>query len=124
MQAYRENAGSSLPEEIIAGSAIARLLWLRRGTRDGWRIDDLALRLGCSPAICLRRLATLDSTLAGQSWSVERWTECDDMGERRACCSLIGPGCPRPAARTLAQLDEGGPEMISLSDLAEIERLA
>ena len=124
MQSYTRNSGAALSTELLSGNAVARLLWARRGTRDGWKLADLSARLRVVEATCLRRLAVLDGTLAGggRSWSIERWKEVDAFtGQRFSCVTLVGPGCSRPQLRTIPTYLEGGPDIISLDDLAQLE---
>jgi hypothetical protein len=123
MQTKRTNPATALPADILRGSAVARLLWARRGTRDGWRLDELAARLRSTQPIMERRLAVLAGLLARLPWGLEFWSERDQIGELVKSVTLVGPGCPRPPARILRDLDDNGPELISLSELAALEEM-
>lgn len=114
MQSYRANAdcGTPFPAECLRGSAVARLLYARRGMRDGLTVAELAVHLSRPALAITHQIAILARALArgGSGWQV--W--CDGVPEAYGVAS---PRCPRPAERQLPVLHE--PTLISLSDLLE-----
>lgn len=108
MTPYRPGLPPKLPAEVNAGSAVGRLLFAHRGTRDGLTTVELASALFRPEAMVLRQLAALIAALArlGSSWRV--WQDGDAWG-------LECPVCPRPAARQFPKLGE--PQLVSIEDL-------
>lgn len=125
MQLLRSNVvRPGLPEEVRAGSAVARLLWAHRGQRDGLTLAALCGSLGRRPAAVLAQLAALRGALAhlGSPWALERWVEPDALtDEPTQHWLLTSPWCPRPPRRTVVQLGADGPDLVSLEELAEDE---
>jgi hypothetical protein len=111
----------SFPRSVYDGSAVARLLWLRRGTREGWAKPDLARRLRISHDALEARLGVLAGALAGCPWRIEVWAAADEAAGEVTRITLTSPDCPRPPPRKLAVLREDGPELISLDELEDEE---
>lgn len=118
MTTYRTNVptGPGLPPEVLAGSAVARALYARRGCRDGLTVTELASALFRPQLAVTAQLRALIAALGrlGSPWQVWEDAEADAWG-------LAAPHCPRPPQRVLPALGE--PDLVSFDDLrGEFER--